>query len=316
MSSSNAVSTNPVPARSLSARGYSQQRERLFVWMLAPATLLILVLVAYPIVVMTNFAFQDVKLFDLMKDEPTEYTVRNFERLLTDPRTWQMFRVTALFVFVGVGVAFLWGLATALLLDRTFPGRAAVRMLIVSPWAVATVVASLSWMFLLNTETGLINYFLLTSGLSDRPINFLGSVNWALATVIFVSVWKSYPFFTVMLMAGLNAVPSDSIDAAKIDGAGPVALFFSVTLPALRPVIAITVPLSLLSSFREIETIFALTQGGPGRATETAAMAIYNQAFRFFEVGRASALGVVVFLICLVLVIFSLRVIQEKQVSR
>ena len=311
VSSSDTPTTRDVPARDIFARGYQRDRERMFFWMLAPAALLIVALVAYPILAMTNFAFQDVELFDLMKDNPSEYTTRNFVRLFSDPRTGNMFRVTAIFVFVGTAVAFFWGLATALLLDRAFPGRAAVRMLIVSPWAVAAVVASLSWMFLLNTETGLVNYFLLSAGIVDRPVNFLGSVTTALPTVIFVSAWKSYPFFTVMLMAGLNAVPRDALDAARLDGANPVTSFFWVTLPAIRPVIAISLPLSLLSSFREIETIFALTKGGPGRATETAAMAVYNQAFQFFEVGRASALGVVVFVICLVLVLFSLRVLQE-----
>ena len=314
MSSSEIATTAPPSRRT--ARGLDRQRERLLLWMLAPAAVLILVLVAYPIAAMTNFAFQDVALFELMQDRPAHYTTRNFERLLGDPRTAAIFKVTATYVFVGTGLAFLWGLATALLLERAFPGRAAVRMLIVSPWAVAAVVASLAWMFLLNAETGLVNYALLATGAAERPVNFLGSHLFALPTVIFVSAWKSYPFFTVMLMAGLNAVPRDALDAARIDGAGPVKSFFWVTLPALRPVIAVSLPLSILSSFREIETIFVLTKGGPGRATETASVAIYNQAFQFFEVGRASALGVMVFLICLVLAVASLWLLQDRSPAR
>lgn len=296
-----------------SVRGLAQQRERLFLWMLAPAALLIIVLVAYPIMAMINFAFQDVKLFGLVNNAEPEYSLRNFERLLTDPRTVTMLGTTAVYVFIGTGLAFIWGLATALLLNKSFAGRRALRMLIVSPWAVAAVVASLSWMFLLNSETGLINYLLLYTGITRQPINFLGNHNWALASVVFVSAWKSYPFFTVMLIAGLSSVPRDALDAARIDGAGPVRGFFWVTLPALRPVIAVSLPLSILSSFREIETIFVLTGGGPGRATETAAVAIYNQAFQFFEVGRASAIGVLVFLICLVFVFVSLRLLQYRE---
>lgn len=300
------------PSRRSTVRGLERQRERLLVLMLAPAALLILVLVAFPVSAMINFAFQDVKLFALMNDSPAQYTVRNFEQLFTDPRTAALFRVTAIYVFAGTGLAFLWGLATALLLERAFPGRALLRMLIVSPWAIAAVVASLAWMFLLNSETGLVNYALLSSGVASRPVNFLGNHVWALPTVVFVSAWKSYPFFTVMLMAGLNAVPRDALDAARIDGAGPVTSFFWVTLPAVRPVIAVSLPLSLLSAFREIETILVLTGGGPGRATETASVAIYNRAFQFFEVGRASALGVVVFAFCLVLALASLRLLQDR----
>ena len=305
--------THPAKPPRQTVRGLDRQRERLLFWMLVPAVVLIVVLVAYPIVAMTNFAFQDVKLFALMNDAPARYTVRNFERLFSDPRTADMFRVTAIYVFGGTALAFGWGLAIALLLQRAFPGRAAVRMLVISPWAVAAVVASLAWMFLLNSETGLLNYALMSSGLADGPINFLGNHLWALPTVVFVSAWKSYPFFTVMLMAGLSAVPRDALDAARIDGAGPVSAFFWVTLPALRPVIAVSLPLSLLSSFREIETIFVLTGGGPGRATETASVAIYNRAFQFFEVGRASALGVVVFVICLVIAVSSLRALQDRE---
>lgn len=312
MSSSDPVKTMRSPRRR-PAWGLRRARERVYLWMLLPAAILIVALIGYPILTMVQLAFQDVKLMNVNATTAPEYTVRNFERLLSDRRLPQTFRVTAIFVFGSTALAFLWGLATALLLDRSFPGRAALRMLIVSPWAVAAVVASLAWMFLLNSETGLMNYVLLSTGLIARPINFLGSAVWALPTVVFVSAWKSYPFFTVMLMAGLKAVPKDALDAARIDGAGPVTRFFWVTLPALRPVIAIALPLSLLSAFREIETILVLTGGGPGRVTETLSLAIYNRAFQFFEVGRASALGVVVFLLCLVLVLITLPLFQGRR---
>ena len=294
-------------------RGLERQRERLLLLMLLPVAMVIILLVAYPLVSMTNFAFRDVKLFALMHADLPPATLKNFRILFSDPKTANSFRVTVIFVFASTGLAFLWGLATALLLNRAFPGRTALRMLVLSPWAVAGVVASLSWMFLLNSETGLINYALLSAGLSTRSVNFLGTYNWVLPTVVFVSAWKSYPFFTVMLLAGLKNVPRDALDAARIDGAGPATSFFWVTAPALRPVVAVSLPLSLLASFREIETILVLTGGGPGRATETVAVAIYNKTFQFFEVGRASALGVVVFLLCLVLVIASLWTLQPKE---
>ncbi|PWL18302.1 sugar ABC transporter permease [Falsochrobactrum shanghaiense] len=315
------MSSSDIPAsinadrspRRQTARGLRHARERAYLLMLLPAAILIVVLIGYPILTMIHLAFQDVKLVNVNAAVAPEYTLRNFQRLLTDRRLPQTFQITAIFVFGSTALAFLWGLATALLLDRAFPGRTAIRMLIVSPWAVAAVVASLAWMFLLNSESGLMNYMLLAAGIIDKPINFLGSSIWALPTVVFVSAWKSYPFFTVMLMAGLKAVPKDALDAAKIDGAGPLVRFFWVTLPALRPVIAVSLPLSLLSAFREIETILVLTGGGPGRATETLALGIYNRAFQYFEVGRASALGVVVFLLCFVLVVGTLWLIQDRK---
>jgi multiple sugar transport system permease protein len=311
MNSSEGLDATYAPHRKV--RGIQSAKERVYLWMMLPAGLLVLALVAYPLLTMAHLSFQDVKLMSVNAGKPLEYSLKNFERIFNDRRMLQTFEVTAYFVLGSTFLAFFWGLATALLLDKAFPGRTTLRVLIVSPWAVAAVVASLAWMFLLNSETGLINSVLLSTGLTERPINFLGNVNWALPTVIFVSAWKSYPFFTVMLMAGLKGVPKDALDAAKIDGAGPVTSFFWVTLPALKPVIVVALPLSLLSSFREIETIMVLTGGGPGRATETAALAIYNRAFQYFEVGRASALGVVLLVACLVIVAVALTIFRDRK---
>jgi multiple sugar transport system permease protein len=296
--------------------GLARKQAWLHVALMVPATLLIVLLIAYPIVVMTNLSFHELKLFQIMKGATSPFTWRNFERVLADGRTYTALRVTAVYVFASSGISFLWGLATALLLNQPFRGQRLARIAIVSPWAVAAVVASLIWMFLLNGQSGVVNYLLVLAGAIEQPINFPGRYQTALATVVFVSAWKGYPFFTIMLLAGLQAVPRDSVDAARVDGAGPIRRFFGVTLPSLRPVIAVALPLNLLSNFREVETIMVLTGGGPSRATETLALAIYNQTFQYFDVGRAAALGVLVFLLSVVLVIASLRLLLPKEPAR
>jgi multiple sugar transport system permease protein len=298
------------------AHGLARKQAWLHVALMVPATLLIVLLIAYPIVLMTDLSFHELKLFQIMKGGTSPFTWRNFERVLADGKTYTSLRVTVIYVIASTGISFLWGLATALLLNRPFRGQRLARIVIVSPWAVAAVVASLVWMFLLNGQSGAVNYLLVLAGAIDQPINFPGRYHTALATVIFVSAWKGYPFFTIMLLAGLQAVPRDSVDAARVDGAGPIRRFFGVTLPSLRPVIGVALPLNLLSNFREVETIMVLTGGGPSRATETLALAIYNQTFQYFDVGRAAALGVLVFLLSVVLVIASLRLLLPKEAAR
>jgi len=303
-------------ARTRRPRSLDDHRDRLLLLMVLPAVLLIAVLVAYPLYVMADIALHDVKLFQVMQHVDRPATLRNFERVLSDPRVGQALQVSALYVAGTTALAFLWGLATALLLNRPFRGRRLVRIAIVSPWAVASVVASLVWMFLLDAQAGIVMHALTAAGLLDQPINLLMSPVWALVTVVLVSAWKGYPFFTIMLLAGLQAVPQDSLDAARVDGAGGIRRFFWVTLPSLRPVIAVSVSLSLLSAFREVETIMVLTGGGPARTTETLALSIYNRTFQYFEVGRASALGVIVFAISLLLVLASLRTFLPKEAQR
>lgn len=298
------------------SHGLARKQARLHFALLLPSTLLIVLLIAYPIYVMGNIAFHDVQLFQLMQNIDRPLTLRNFERVVTDPRSWRALWITTLYVLGTTALAFSWGLTTALLLNRPIRGQRFLRMALISPWAVAAVVASLVWMFLLNGQVGLINHILMSLGIIAAPVNFASDYRTALATVIFVSAWKGYPFFTIMLLAGLQAVPRDSLDAARVDGAGPFARFVWVTLPSLRPVIAVALPLNMLSSFREVETILVLTGGGPSRGTETLALSIYNQTFQFFEVGRASALGVLVFILSLVLTLASIRILLPREAVR
>jgi len=317
---SEALPAPQAPAVPRAARRHGHRLAAKQAWlhffMLLPATLLVVLLIAYPLYLMGEIAFHDVKLFQLMQKIDRPPTLRNFERVLGDPQTWQSLATTAIYVAGTTALSFLWGLATALLLHRPMRGRRFFRIAIVSPWAVAAVVASLVWMFLLNGQSGLVNHMLLSLGLIAAPVDFTADYRTALATVIFVSAWKGYPFFTIMLLAGLQAVPRDALDAARVDGANGLSRFLWVTLPSLRPVIAVAVPLNLLSCFREVETIMVLTGGGPARATETLALSIYNRTFQFFEVGRASALGVLVFLLSLVLVVASLRLLLPKEAAR
>lgn len=294
------------PIRSL------ESRHRLLHLALAmPAVLLIVVLVGWPIWKIVWISFHDVQLHEIMRTLDKPVTLENYRRAILSWEFVETLRITLFYVFVSTGIALLLGLATAVLLDGSFHGRQFFSTLVIMPWAIAPVFASIIWMFLFDGQFGLLNYALLSVGVISEPISWLVDPVYAMWALIVTHVWKSYPFFTVMILAGLQAIPRNIYEAATVDGAGRIRQFRDVTLPGLRQVLVISGVLSLLSSFRDIETILVMTKGGPARMTETLAVRIYNENFEYFDVGVSSAMGVVGFLISLVSIVLFFRILQR-----
>lgn len=289
-------------------RGRLEARKaRLLAFCALPAALTVLVLIAWPIWLTVELSLHRVRLFDILRDRPLAFTFANYERLAGDPRFWESLANTAVFAVGSVGLAFLWGLGSALLLNRRFPLRGAVRLAVILPWAVPATIGSLVWMFLFDGHLGLVNHLLLSAGVIAQPIAFLVHGEFAMLAVIVAHAWQSYPFFTVMLLAALQSIPPGLIDAARVDGAGAWQRFRHITLPALRDIMVVSGFLSLLAAIRDVETILVMTGGGPGRATETLAIRIWNESFRFYDVGLGAAQGVVAFALSLLLMAFALR---------
>jgi multiple sugar transport system permease protein len=291
----------------LTRGGLRARKARLLALCALPAALVVLVLVAWPIWLTIELSLHRVRLFDILRNRPLAFTTANYERLLGDQRFWEALLNTAIFAVSSVGLAMLWGLGSALLLNRRFPCRAVVRLAVILPWAVPATIGSLVWMFLADGHLGLFNHLLLSAGLIAAPITFLVHNEFAMLMVILAHAWQSYPFFTIMLLAALQAVPPELHDAARVDGAGAPQRFRHVTLPALRDTLVVTGFLSLLAAIRDVETILVMTGGGPGRATETLALRIWNETFRFYDVGLGAAHGVVAFGLCMLLMGFALR---------
>jgi multiple sugar transport system permease protein len=206
------------------------------------------------------------------------------------------------------------GLTTALLLDRRFPGRAAVRALFILPWAIPFVAAALIWGWIFDYEYGVLNYLLRTTGVVDHKINFLLGCPIALASLTGVSVWKLFPLGTVMFLAGLQTIPAEYYEAAKVDGADLLQSFHYITLPGLRNVsIVLTLLITIWTFGRAFTIIFLLTEGGPAGCTENIVIRTYLEAFKFFHIGTASALGTIVLAISLA---FSLAYLAFMHRSR
>ena len=285
----------------------ARQRARLAFWLLAPALTFVVVLGALP--VLSQFALSFTKFNLKFADERGFAGLSNFARLVSDGVFWQDLGHTAYFTVVSVGLELVLGLAAALVLNRVLRGRTAMNSSLMVPWALPTVVAATMWSLLLNDRIGLLNSILERLGLMGEPIVWLGP-RLAMTSVILADVWKTTPFVAIILLAGLKSIPNQYYEAAALDGAGRWAVFRSITLPLLKPFIAIAVLFRTMDAFRVFDLIWVLT-GGASR-TETLSIYIYRVLFRYGDLGYGSTMTVALFAIVFVL---SLGLIRFMRIS-
>lgn len=289
------------------------QRRRLFcALILVPETLFVFLIILYPLYLTLKLSFFKIDLYDIAKPLTSSPTLRNYAEMFADRAFWHSLKVSALYTLFATPLTFLVGFGLALLLHQPLRGRRAFRVLLAMPWAIPTAVGSMVFMVMFDSSFGVTNYLLTRLHLVSGNIDWLGSPTTALATIVVTTIWKNCPFFMLMLLAGLQAIPVEFYEAARVDGAGRVRQFVSITLPALRSIITISLMLNALWVFREFDTIYVMTGGGPARMTESLAVSIYQEAFRFFHVGRASALGIVTFFVCLGIVLACQKSLRKE----
>jgi len=276
--------------------------------LLLPSMIVLAVLLLYPI---ARAFLTSLGRHVLFRPQATRAFIglENYAYILSDPRTWHSLYLAALYSVVVVGGSMLIGLATALAVRRPFRGRALYRMAIIIPWVVPPVATSLVWSWMLDYQFGVVNHLLRAAHLISAPIGWLTTTQWAMPSMFLVGIWKMYPIASVMLLAGLQSIPDELYEAAKIDGANRFDGFRHVTLPGLKPVYGILALLLTLWSFKAFTYIYIMTGGGPSQATETAVVLVYLQAFKFFDFGVASALGIVMLLILVVFTIVYMKLV-------
>jgi multiple sugar transport system permease protein len=220
----------------------------------------------------------------------------NYAFMLTDARFWGALSNTAYFTFVAVAIELVLGMAFALLLDVRAKGRGLLRTAILIPWAIPTVVSAKLWAWLLNPDYGLV-----VRVLPGPRVDWLASPGLAIHAAILVDVWKTTPFIAFLLLAGLVTIPQELYDAAQIDGASRVQTFVRVTLPLLRPALAVALIFRTLDAFRVFDAVYVLTEGGPANTTETLSVYAYKMLMHAGDFGYGSALSVVTFVCVLAL---------------
>ena len=216
----------------------------------------------------------------LISQERDFVGVANYVQLWGDPRFWNAWGHTLWFTFASTSLETLIGLGMALILYETFSGRGWVRAAMLVPWAMPTVVTSKMFGWLFDGQHGIINYILLQLGLIDANINWYGSPDTAMTTIIIADVWKTTPFMALLLLTGLQTVPKSLIEAARMDGAKAWTIFWYIRLPLLMPTLLIAGLFRALDAFRIFDLVYVLTGGGPADSTETLSTLVLQGALR------------------------------------
>lgn len=276
---------------------------------LSPTLIVMLVLMAVPIVMVVWYSFQD----SAVTIPSTEFVgFEKYQQVLSDGTFWKATSNTAIFASVSVIAHFAIGIAFATLLNSELLSpvvRAVFRTVFILPWLFTVAVVAVLWRMLLN-PSGIVNYLITTFGITDSSVEWLSSSATALPVVTFINIWCGYPFFMVSLLAGLQGIPKDLYEAARVDGAGPIQQFFHVTIPQLRPIILSMAILDFIWTTQQFALIWMTTGGGPVDTTEMLSTYTYKLAFSNYDFSAASASAVVVLLLSMILAILYVR--QQK----
>jgi len=266
----------------------------------APMLVVLLVVAGWPLARTVFFSLTWADLADLRGWEfigLENYLVRDdgaWYGLLADPQFWQALRNTLVFTAITVTCETVLGVVIALVLNASFPGRGLVRAAVLVPWAIPTVVSAKMWAWMLHDQFGIINDLLLGTGLIGEPIAWLANPAVALWSVAAVDIWKTTPFVALLVLAGLQMLPRDCYEAARVDGVHPVRVFFSVTLPLIKPALIVAVIFRLLDAMRVFDVVYVMT--GNSESTMTLSVVARQQLVDFQDVGYGSAASTLLFI--------------------
>ena len=298
---------------------YGQRLEGpLLAWvLLTPAVLLLAGIILYPVVNTILLSFQSYNLMMPLANKWIGW--RNYEDVLTNPvfGFWTAARWSALFGVLSTGIAFLIGFAMALILNERLRFRTLWRGLALVPWVIPYVVVAYLFFYMFNSQYGIVNHVLTSIDLFGwrpfpEPLGWYGDGTLARIAVVTAAVWNRFPFFTLMLLAGMQTLSQELYDAAKVDGASAWGRFWQVTVPGLRGIIAIVTTLSFVWSLNEFAIIWAMTNGGPGVATNNMVIHIYRTGFIEQRLSVAATMSALWLLILLAFTYFYIRIMEGK----
>jgi len=275
---------------------------------IAPTALILALMVFYPFFSLVRYSFLN---FSMMRPDvmPVSVGWGNYIDLLTDKDIWQRFVFTGKFVLATVSIQFVLGIAAAYGFQQDFKGRDFLFTVALMPMMFCPIVVGFLWRYMFNSQWGLVNWLISLVGVAR--IDWLGKSENALWAVAIADAWTWTPFVILLATAAFRGIPTDIRESAQIDGASPAYTFFNVTLPMSLPIITIALLLRLIDAFKQFDLFLAMTAGGPGSETETAAYSLSKIAFGYFHTGEASA-----FAIILLIVIFGLSMVFVRYLTR
>ncbi|GAA1484207.1 carbohydrate ABC transporter permease [Brachybacterium fresconis] len=287
------MSTATTSTRSAPRRRRRKDDTKLALLFIAPASVGLLVFLVWPLLTGIYYSFTEYTTLT-----PPEWVgLANYQQMLSDPIFWTSLKVTILYVVINIGVQTVVALVIAVLMQRLTQSTL-LRSLVLAPYLVSNVVAAIVFLWILDTQLGIFNIFLQWIGFD--PVAFWANETWVIPTVALVNVWRHMGYTALLLFAGLQSIPSHLYEAARTEGAGEITQFRRITLPLLRPILALVLIMTIIGSFQVFDTVSVTTQGGPADASRVLQMYIYQNAFAEYEFGYASALSVALLVILMI----------------
>lgn len=283
--------------------------KALAVLLLAPTAFLLALIIVYPVLKLGYTSFFNLSLTSGL---PAEFVgLDNYRLMVSDPVFWETTWNTVLITLITVPGALVVGLALALLANLPFRTQWPVRLSLLIPWALPLSFAGLIFAWFFHSEYGVVNDVLNRFGLPG--VIWFNSPNWAFAAICLTIIWKTSSFMALIILAGLQTIPRSLYEAADVDGAGRIRQFWEITLPLLKPSIAVGLIFRTITSLQTFDIPYMMTGGGPGTSTQTLAMYIHQNTVSFLDLGYGSALAVVMFALSMCVTAVYLRVIRTKE---
>ena len=281
--------------------GILERREnRAGWWFVSPALLLILVFFALPVLAALLLSFTDFDLYSIRNFANARFVgLRNYQALVHNPVFWLAIRNTFYFALVGGPLTLIVSLGAALLVNAPLTrARGLFRTIYFTPFVTTLVAVAIVWRYLYHPQYGLLNAALGSVGIA--PIDWLGNPHWAMPAIILLATWKNFGYNMLILIAGLQSIPEELYEAARLDGAGAVRRFRHVTLPMLGPTLLFVGVITMIGYFQVFTEPYVMTGGGPLKSTETVVLLMYEEGFRWWRMGVAAAYAFALFVVILV----------------
>ncbi|WNK60481.1 sugar ABC transporter permease (plasmid) [Pantoea agglomerans] len=290
-----------------------RQREQRQAWvLLAPMLLVMLLLTAWPLLRTIWLSFTDAALIG-SGETPAWIGLENYLYALSDPDFRASIWRTLYFTLVSVTVEGIIGVLVALLLNQKFIGRNVLRVLVILPWALPTIVNAMMWRLNFNPDYGSINALLSQLGIIDGYRSWLGSPEAALNAVMFADIWKNYPLVTLLVLAALQSIPKDLFEAARLDGASAWRRFRAITFPAIVAPLGVALVLRTIDAFKIFDIIYVMTRGGPVDSTKTLSFFVYQESFSYLRAGSGAAYAILMTLMCALLITLYLLMLRHQR---
>lgn len=289
------------------------QREKRQAWvLLAPMLIVMGLLTAWPLLRTIWLSFTDAALIG-NGSEVNYVGIENYLYALTDPDFLSSIWRTLYFTVVSVALEGIIGVLVALLLNQKFYGRSFLRVLVILPWALPTIVNAMMWRLNFNPDYGSINALLTQLGIIDGYRSWLGSPDSALNAVMLADVWKNYPLVTLLTLAAMQSIPEDLFEAARLDGASAFRRFQAITFPAIVGPLSVALILRTIDAFKIFDIIYVMTRGGPVDSTKTLSFFVYQESFSYLRAGSGAAYAILMTLMCSVLIALYMATLYRQR---